>query len=238
MDVESVVKPKKNPRIPDFRPGDTVRVMARVVEGDRERTQAFEGVVIRRRRGGINSNFTVRRISHGIGVERTFPLYSPRLESVQVVRVGKVRRAKLYYLRQRIGKRARIRAGSRDRFEVLTRQLIEGEEELAAAEAEVGEPEEGVEGEAEAAEGEEAAAEGEGAPEVEASEEAEAEAETEEEAEATAEEEKVAEEEPPAGEEQPEPEATAEEQPAEDAPAEEAPEEETEAESEEEKTAE
>ncbi len=96
MDLRSIVQPKKNPNIPDFKPGDTVRVMARVVEGERERVQAFEGVVIRKRRGGINSNFTVRRVSHGVGVERTFPLYSPRLESVQVVRVGRVRRAKLY----------------------------------------------------------------------------------------------------------------------------------------------
>ena len=161
MDVDSVVQPKKNPRIPDFRPGDTVRVMARVVEGERERTQAFEGVVIRKRRGGINSNFTVRRISHGIGVERTFPLFSPRLESVQVVRVGRVRRAKLYYLRERVGKRARIRAGSRDRFEELTKQMIGGEEELAEAEAAIGEPSEGAEGEEAVAEGEEAVAEGE-----------------------------------------------------------------------------
>jgi large subunit ribosomal protein L19 len=129
MDLKSIVQPKKNPKIPDFRPGDTVRVMARVVEGDRQRVQAFEGVVIRKRRGGINSNFTVRRVSHGVGVERTFPLYSPRLESVQVVRVGRVRRAKLYYLRRRMGKKARIRAGSRDRFEELTRQLAEAGEE-------------------------------------------------------------------------------------------------------------
>ncbi len=138
MDLKSIVQPKKNPKIPDFRPGDTVRVMARVVEGERERVQAFEGVVIRRRRGGISSNFTVRRVSHGVGVERTFPLYSPRLESVQVVRVGRVRRAKLYYLRKLVGKKARIRAGSRDRFEELTRQLPEeapeGAEEAAAEE--------------------------------------------------------------------------------------------------------
>jgi large subunit ribosomal protein L19 len=193
MDVESVVTLKRNPRIPDFRPGDTVRVMARVVEGDRERTQAFEGVVIRKRRGGINSNFTVRRISHGIGVERTFPLYSPRLESVQVVRVGRVRRARLYYLRERVGKRARIRAGSRDRFEELTKQLIEGEQELAVAEAGIGEPEEGVEGE-------EAVAEVEEAPEGEA----------------------VAEEQPEAGaEEVAEEEQPAEEEETEDVPAEE-----------------
>ncbi len=96
--------------LPEFRVGDTVRVGVRVVEGNRERTQEFEGVVIRRRSSGINENFTVRRIaSHGIGVERTFLLHSPRLESIKVVRQGKVRRAKLYYLRGLTGKAARIK---------------------------------------------------------------------------------------------------------------------------------
>jgi large subunit ribosomal protein L19 len=96
--------------IPDFRAGDTVRVGVKVVEGNRERVQDFEGVVIRRRSGGINENFTVRRIaSHGIGVERTFLLHSPRIDSIRVMRRGKVRRAKLYYLRQRRGKAARIK---------------------------------------------------------------------------------------------------------------------------------
>ena len=172
MDMKSFVKLKKNPKIPDFRPGDSVRVMALVVEGERERVQAFEGVVIRKRRGGVNSNFTVRRVSHGIGVERTFLLHSPRLESVKVVRVGRVRRAKLYYLRQLVGKKARIRAGSRDRFEELTREVAEGvaDEDIGAAdelevEAEVSEEEEAegeAEGEAEAeAEGEEPTAEAE-----------------------------------------------------------------------------
>lgn len=96
--------------IPEFRVGDTVRVGVKVVEGSRERVQEFEGVVIRRRSGGINENFTVRRIaSHGIGVERTFLLHAPRLDSIKVVRRGKVRRAKLYYLRGRSGKAARIK---------------------------------------------------------------------------------------------------------------------------------
>lgn len=96
--------------IPEFRVGDTVRVGVRVVEGNRERTQEFEGVVIRRRSGGINENFTVRRIaSHGIGVERTFLLHSPRLDTIKVVRTGKVRRSKLYYLRGLTGKAARIK---------------------------------------------------------------------------------------------------------------------------------
>jgi large subunit ribosomal protein L19 len=94
--------------IPDFSPGDTLRVRVKVVEGTRERIQAFEGVCIARKNAGINSNFTVRKISYGEGVERVFPLYSPRVEGIDVVRRGKVRRAKLYYLRGRAGKSARI----------------------------------------------------------------------------------------------------------------------------------
>ncbi len=92
----------------DFAPGDTVKVNVKVVEGDRERVQAFEGVVIARKNAGINSSFTVRKISYGEGVERVFPLHSPRLVSIEVVRRGDVRRAKLYYLRGRRGKAARI----------------------------------------------------------------------------------------------------------------------------------
>jgi large subunit ribosomal protein L19 len=94
---------------PDFSPGDTVRVRVKVVEGSRERLQAFEGVCIARRNAGINSSFTVRKLSYGEGVERVFPLHSPRIESIEVVRRGDVRRAKLYYLRGRTGKRARIK---------------------------------------------------------------------------------------------------------------------------------
>jgi large subunit ribosomal protein L19 len=94
--------------IPEFRAGDTVRVGVKVIEGDRTRVQAYEGVVIARSNRGINSNFTVRKMSFGEGVERVFPLYSPNLESITVVRRGVVRRAKLYYLRGRTGKRARI----------------------------------------------------------------------------------------------------------------------------------
>lgn len=93
---------------PDFAPGDTVRVMVKVVEGERTRTQAYEGVVIARSNRGLNSNFTVRKLSYGEGVERVFPLYSPNVAEIQVVRRGKVRRAKLYYLRGRTGKSARI----------------------------------------------------------------------------------------------------------------------------------
>jgi large subunit ribosomal protein L19 len=96
--------------VPEFGPGDTVRVHAKVVEGTRERIQVFEGVVIRRRSGGINENFTVRRIaSHGIGVERTFLVHSPRIDKIEVTRTGKVRRARLYYLRGRTGRAARIK---------------------------------------------------------------------------------------------------------------------------------
>jgi large subunit ribosomal protein L19 len=94
--------------VPDFRPGDSLRVNVKVIEGNRERVQAFEGVCIARRNRGINSSFTVRKISYGEGVERVFPLYSPRLDSIEVVRRGRVRRAKLYYLRGRTGKAARI----------------------------------------------------------------------------------------------------------------------------------
>ncbi|MEW6182583.1 MAG: 50S ribosomal protein L19 [Bacillota bacterium] len=94
--------------IADFRPGDTVRVHVKVVEGNRERTQMFGGVVIRRRGGGLDATFTVRRVSYGVGVERIFPLYSPRIERIEVMRRGRVRRARLYYLRKLQGKAARI----------------------------------------------------------------------------------------------------------------------------------
>jgi large subunit ribosomal protein L19 len=95
--------------IPEFGSGDTVRVHARVVEGDKERIQVFEGVVIRKRRKGLVSNFTVRKIASGVGVERTFPINSPRVDKIEVVRLGKVRRKNLYYLRGRTGKAARIK---------------------------------------------------------------------------------------------------------------------------------
>ena len=109
----SVLDLKPNPNIPDFGPGDTVRVHAKVREGERERIQVFEGVVIRRRNAGSSSNFTVRRISHDVGTERTFPIYSPMLDKVEVVRRGKVRRAKLYYLRGLTGRAARIKEAPR-----------------------------------------------------------------------------------------------------------------------------
>jgi large subunit ribosomal protein L19 len=95
-------------KIPDFQPGDTLRVNVKVIEGTRERVQAYEGVCVARKNAGLNSSFTVRKISYGEGVERVFPLYSPRLDSIERVRQGEVRRAKLYYLRSRRGKSARI----------------------------------------------------------------------------------------------------------------------------------
>jgi large subunit ribosomal protein L19 len=107
-EAEEVARLTRNRAVPDFAPGDTVRVSVRVVEGERTRTQAFEGVCIARSNKGLNSNFTVRKISYGEGVERVFPLYSPMIADITVVRRGDVRRAKLYYLRGRSGKRARI----------------------------------------------------------------------------------------------------------------------------------
>ncbi len=101
--------------IPDFRPGDTVRVLVRVVEGDKERIQAFQGVVIARRGGGTRETFTVRKVSGGVGVERVFPLHGPLIDRIEVVRRGKVRRAKLYYLRDLRGKAARIEERRDDR---------------------------------------------------------------------------------------------------------------------------
>jgi large subunit ribosomal protein L19 len=218
MNGNSYQELKPNPNIPDFRPGDTVRVHARVVEGDRTRTQIFEGVVIRIRRRGAGSAFTVRRVTHGVGVERVFPYFSPLVEKVEVSRVGKVRRARLYYLRDRVGKAARIKPGPRARFEALTAPGAvpepEPEEEFIEEEAEIGEDGASPEGELaeEAAEGEEAAEEGAEEPAVEAPEEpAEAPAEPDVEGEAAEEAPEVeaaepeAEEPPPEGEEAEEP---------------------------------
>ena len=110
MDMTNVIPLVVNPNVPELAPGDTVRVSSKVVEGTRERIRVFEGVVIRVRKGAVDSNFTVRRIaSHGVGVERTFFFYSPRVDKVEVVRHGVVRRAKLYYLRGLTGRAARLR---------------------------------------------------------------------------------------------------------------------------------
>lgn len=107
--IEAIEKENMKQSIPEFNIGDTVRVNVKVIEGSRERIQAFEGVVIARRHGGMRETFTVRRISFGVGVERTFPLHSPKISSIEVVRKGKVRRAKLYYLRKLTGKAAKIK---------------------------------------------------------------------------------------------------------------------------------
>jgi len=108
LEAEAIAAFNEGKSIPEFRAGDTLRVGVRVVEGERTRVQNYEGVCIARSNRGINSNFTVRKLSFGEGVERVFPLYSPNVESIEVVRRGVVRRAKLYYLRGRTGKRARI----------------------------------------------------------------------------------------------------------------------------------
>ena len=107
--LNSIVKEQLKTDLPEFKAGDTVKVHVRIVEGDRERIQLFEGVVIKRRGGGISETFTVRKISYGVGVERTFPVHTPKIEKIDVVRRGRVRRAKLYYLRNLRGKAARIK---------------------------------------------------------------------------------------------------------------------------------
>ena len=113
MDIlEEVKKEQLRSDIPEFAPGDTLRVNVRVREGDKERLQAFEGVCIARKNGGVSETFTVRKVSGGVGVERIFPIHSPSIESIKVVRRGRVRRAKLYYLRALRGKAARIREKS------------------------------------------------------------------------------------------------------------------------------
>jgi large subunit ribosomal protein L19 len=108
LEAEQAKKLAEGKKIPEFQPGDTVVVNVKVREGDRSRVQAYEGVVISRQGGGLNESFTVRKISYGEGVERVFPIYAPLIDSIKVVRRGKVRRAKLYYLRDRRGKSARI----------------------------------------------------------------------------------------------------------------------------------
>lgn len=129
IEAEQIARLTEERAIPAFAPGDTVRVHFKVVEGTRERVQVYEGVVIARTSSGVSSAFTVRKISYGEGVERVFPLYSPRIDRIEVVRRGKVRRAKLYYLRSRRGKRARI-------AEKVDRRQFAGETE-AMPEAEV-----------------------------------------------------------------------------------------------------
>jgi large subunit ribosomal protein L19 len=111
--IEILEKEQMRGDIPDFNTGDTVKVFVRIVEGQKQRIQAFEGVVIRRRRGEVRSSFTVRKISYGVGVEKTFPLHSPSIDRIEVVTRGKVRRSRLYYLRGLRGKRAKIKEAGR-----------------------------------------------------------------------------------------------------------------------------
>ncbi len=111
MDIK--IAEEIQPRTFDFKPGDTVRVSSKVLEGDKERIQVFEGVVLMMKGRGAGASFTVRRLTRGVGVERSFPSYSPRLEKVELLRRGRVRRAKLYYLRKLSGKKARIKEGAR-----------------------------------------------------------------------------------------------------------------------------
>ena len=112
--IDQLEKEQQKESVPELRPGDTVRVHAKVVEGTRERVQVFEGLVIRVTGGGLRANFTVRRVTHGVGVERTFLLHSPRIDKIDVIRHGKVRQARLYYLRGRVGKSARIKERRED----------------------------------------------------------------------------------------------------------------------------
>ena len=130
LEAEQVAKIEAKRKLPEFQPGDTVRVQVRVTEGSRTRVQAYEGVVIARSGSGFQENFTVRKISYGEGVERVFPVYSPMIEAVEIVRRGKVRRAKLYYLRDRRGKSARITENTG----VRARKLNDEEREALAAE--------------------------------------------------------------------------------------------------------
>jgi large subunit ribosomal protein L19 len=132
IEQEQMAKLSADKAMPEFAPGDTIKVNVKVVEGTRERIQAYEGVCIARKNDGLHSNFTVRKISYGEGVERVFPLYSPNVESVEIIRRGDVRRAKLYYLRGRQGKKARIA----ERTDGYAAKLSAADREIALAEKE------------------------------------------------------------------------------------------------------
>jgi large subunit ribosomal protein L19 len=133
--IDLVEQPFLRTDLPPFRPGDTVKVHVRVVEGNRERVQVFQGVVIRRQGGGVRETFTVRKVSFGVGVERTFPLHSPSIAKLEVVSRGRVRRAKLYYLRERRGKKARIRERRLEGDELLLVQGDAGDDQAESVEA-------------------------------------------------------------------------------------------------------
>ncbi len=131
--IKSIEHEQLKNKIPDLRIGDTVRVHAKIKEGNRERIQVFEGIIIKKQGGGVNATFTVRRISYGVGVEKTFLVHSPNVEKVEVVRVGKARRAKLYYLRDRVGKAAKTKEKVGARIEtgeiVIKEEVVPGESE-------------------------------------------------------------------------------------------------------------
>lgn len=144
--LDQVERKKLRRDLPPFRPGDTVRVHVNVREGDKERVQVFEGVVIRRRRGGSNASFTVRKISYGVGVERIFPVESPTVKKIEIKSRGHVRRSRLYYLRALRGKKARLRSKLRDLSDLVAPEEAEARAELDSA-AEPGEGAAGSEGE-------------------------------------------------------------------------------------------
>lgn len=137
--IDTVEKPRLREDLPVFRPGDTVRVHARVAEAGRERIQVFQGIVIRRQGGGLRETFTVRKVSFGVGVERTFPVHAPTIAKLEIVTHGRVRRAKLYYLRERRGKRARIR----ERRDQVPAQVAPKPDQEAAEPDQAPEPEQG-----------------------------------------------------------------------------------------------
>lgn len=154
MDIlKSIEHEQLKNKIPELRIGNTVRVHVRIKEGNKERIQVFEGIIIKKQGGGVNATFTVRRISYGVGVEKTFLVHSPMVEKVEVVRVGKARRAKLYYLRDRVGKAAKtkekIGARIEDREIVIKEEVVPGESvaEETATEADVAEAVEAVKAE-------------------------------------------------------------------------------------------
>jgi large subunit ribosomal protein L19 len=153
--IESIERRQMRPNIPQFKAGDTVRVHFQVIEGQRRRTQVFEGIVIKRQGSGVHETFTVRKQSFGVGVERTFPLHSPKIERIEVAAIGVVRRAKLYYLREKVGKRARVRTKAGAVIAATPEPQPEpvqaaGDEDLAAQEEAEVEAEASAEAEAEA----------------------------------------------------------------------------------------
>ena len=164
--IDSIERAQLRSGIPQFKAGDTVRVHFQVIEGQRRRVQVFEGIVLKRQGAGVRETFTVRKQSFGVGVERTFPLHSPKIERLEVMAIGDVRRAKLYYLRGRVGKKARVREKQQQRGGAAG--VVEIETPLAAAEpADLEQEAPAAEAEAEPAEPAEAMAEGEDAAEGE-----------------------------------------------------------------------